>query len=148
MPKFKTAFQKSERHTFETSGPSLTRQSEMAQCDINTIMARFERTGVLDHASKYEGRYGDFTDTPDYLDAMNIVVEAEQMFGDLPAKTRKRFGNDPAEFLQFVGDPKNLDQMVEMGLAKAPLTEPVIEPTPAPKPSPEAPQKASKSDPD
>lgn len=118
--KFKTAYDSDiPRYQFETVGPSLTRQSSKDECDINRIMLKFEKTGVLEHRNTFEGSYGDYTNTPqDYHEAVNQVMAADDMFQSLPAKVRKRFGNDPAEFVEFVADPDNRDQMQALGLLK------------------------------
>ena len=47
---------------------------------------------------------------------MNIVASAQQEFDQLPAPVRKRFGNDPASFLDFVHDDSNIDEMAKLGL--------------------------------
>lgn len=41
---------------------------------------------------------------------------------------RKRFANDPAEFLAFINDPENSQEAIKLGLA----IEAVPEPTPEP----------------
>ena len=118
-------------------GPSMTKQSFADECDINNIMRRYEKDGVLNHLNKYQGNFGDFTGAVDYHEAMNIVAKADQMFMDLPASIRARFGNDPGAFVEFATDPKNLDEMVKMGLAKPnPKVDspPVAPDVPAPKP--------------
>ncbi|QXP08056.1 MAG: internal scaffolding protein [Arizlama microvirus] len=48
---------------------------------------------------------------------MNIVALANEQFANLSAHVRKRFQNDPQEFLQFTSDPENLPEMVKLGLA-------------------------------
>lgn len=117
---FKTAHTGYPRVQFETVGPSLTHQSMAGETDINNIMRKFEKTGILEHRNTFEGKYGDFTDTPqDYHESMNAVLAANDMFETLPAKIRRRFGNDPGQFLDFVGDPNNSKEMIKMGLAKA-----------------------------
>lgn len=148
MPKFKTSYSAMPRVQFETVGPSLTRQESKQECDINRIMQRFEKTGVLEHRNRFEGAYGDFIDAPQsYHEAVNSVLEAQDMFMSLPAKVRKRFGNDPAEFVDFVGDPSNREEMAKMGLLKPVPASDVVEPTPKPKAPPEAPKTASEAPP-
>jgi len=88
------------------------------ECNINNIMAKYQRTGTISHINKYEGQYGDFP-AVDYRTALETVKQAEAMFNDLPAKARAKFGNDPATFLEYVQDPKNLEEMRETGLAPA-----------------------------
>lgn len=115
---FKTPFNNT-RQPFATTGESLTKTEMAPDCDINTIMKKYEKTGILEHRNTYEGQYGDFTETPgDYHEAMNRVIDAREMFETVPAKIRRRFGNDAGAFLDFVSDPQNSDEMVSLGLAK------------------------------
>ncbi|AXL14669.1 internal scaffolding protein [Microviridae sp.] len=141
---FRTAYGKHDRLQFTPTGVSRTHQSMAPECDINNIMRRFEKTGVLDHLNRYEGSYGDFTAVPsDYHEAINSVMATNEMFLTLPAKIRKRFGNDPGHFLDFVQDPSNQDEMIKLGIA-FPKDRPdqVIEETPGKKPA-----KVAKPDP-
>lgn len=94
------------------------RQEMKAECDINNIMAKYQRTGVLDHIKSHGLHYGDYEAT-DFQQAMELLANAQAMFDELPSKARKHFKNDPAEFLSFINDPNNADLMVELGLAKA-----------------------------
>ena len=94
-----------------------TKQSFKDECNINKIMARFQKTGAIDHYMTYSPQYGDTT-ACGLHEAMNIVANAETMFEELPSSLRKKFHNDPAEFLEFVQDEKNLEEMRELGLAK------------------------------
>ena len=98
-------------------GESLTESYHKDDCDINRIMKKFETTGVIEHARQFGGQYGDFMGAGDYHAAMNSILAAQEMFDTVPAKLRARFGNDPAAFLEFVQDPENADQLVELGLA-------------------------------
>jgi len=103
--------------------PGRTKQSFKAECDINTILARFLKTGVLDFTNKNEARYGDTTGL-EYTQAMQTVAAARSLFAELPAHLRSRFENEPAKFLAFVQDEKNREEAQELGLLK-PATEPV-----------------------
>lgn len=100
--------------------PSLAKQAFKKECDINAIMSRYEKSGLIAHVNRYQGDYGDFTDKPEYQEALNKVISAQEMFMTLPAKVRARFGNDPGEFLAFVEDEKNVPEMVKLGLAVIP----------------------------
>lgn len=141
---------KTHSSTFATTGPSLTKQSHAKECDINQIMLKWQKTGMIDHRNVYQGQYGDFTNTPDdYHESMNAVISANEMFESLPAKIRLRFGNDPGQFLDFVGDPENADEMIKLGLATArQIDDPVIDTQEPPKPlktAPTAPQDPPKT---
>ncbi|QXP08324.1 MAG: internal scaffolding protein [Arizlama microvirus] len=101
------------------NSPSLTKQSDAAGCDINNILAKFEKTGVLPDLIKADGRYGDFANVPDYQEAVQAVSLAQEQFGALSAQVRERFGNDPANMLEFCSNPANAKEMVKLGLAVA-----------------------------
>lgn len=117
-PIIRSAYTGRSRLSFETVGPSLTHQSMVPECDINGIMAKWQRTGVIEHRNSFEGQYGNFLETPsNYQDSMNAVLAAEEMFSSLPSSIRKRFANDPQNFLDFVSDASNADEMIKMGLA-------------------------------
>lgn len=105
----------------DVGGPSLTRQEFHDECDINVLMGRYERTGLLP-VHPGEPRYMDCVSVPnDFRMVMDFMIEAEKSFMTLPAHVRKDFDNDPRAFVDFAGDPKNLDQMRKWGLAPDPV---------------------------
>lgn len=105
--------------------PSMTKQSDAAACDINKIMAKYEKSGLLMHLNQNEPFYGDVSNVPDYQAALAVVQKSEEMFMSLPGDIRARFENDPAKYLAFVSDPANKELMGKMDmLAKAPVVEP------------------------
>ncbi|AXL15267.1 internal scaffolding protein [Microviridae sp.] len=114
------------RRRASTPGESMTKQSFKKECDINHLMARYQKTGMLEHVSRYQGDYTDLTEVPEYHDAMNKIISADQAFGLLPSSVRKRFNNNPADFLAFVDDPSNLDEMRELGLLPEEPQQPVV----------------------
>ena len=93
-----------------------TKQEFAEDCDVNAILKRFEKTGIIDHVSRIDGKYGDFTAAVDYHTALNMVQEAGEMFMSLPASIRAEFENDPGLFLDYATDPENEDGMRELGL--------------------------------
>lgn len=94
---------------------SMTKQSFKDECDINKIMAKFQKTGAIEHYAKHQPQYGDTTGI-DYLDCLNVVANANTMFEELPSTIRKKFENDPRQFLDFVQNPDNQEEMIELGL--------------------------------
>ncbi len=100
-------------------GKGRTSQSSRNECDVNKIMAKYEKTGAISHLAKHGGDYG-FATGVSFHEAMNVVTKAGQMFDELPAVVRRRF-TEPATFLDFVQNPANLEEMVEMGLASKKL---------------------------
>lgn len=117
QPKVRDAFTGTDGWPgLECKDKSLTDDSQAKDCDVNIIVARFMKTGVLPGVD-VERVYGDFSTVPQYQEAMNIAIKAQEQFDGLEAHVRKRFSNDPSEFLAFVNDPKNGEEMVKLGLA-------------------------------
>ncbi len=100
-------------------GPSAAKQSFKDECDINKIMAKYRKTGLIDHVNRYKGDYSNLERGFEYQAGLNMIIEAKDAFESLPAEIRTRFGNDPGEFLEFVHDPESVDELVALGLAKA-----------------------------
>lgn len=96
---------------------SMTSQEFADEADINSIMRRYEKTGVVPSHGR-EGFYGEFADLPDFMEAQRIIMDAETAFAALPSRVRKEFDNDPAKFVEFASDPANVDQMRAWGLAE------------------------------
>lgn len=105
-----------KRVTWASDKPSMTKQSFKKECDVNQIVKKYEMTGYLEHVTKGEPQYGDFTQVQDYASAMAQVRQAEESFMMLPARVRDRFSNDPGAFVAFMEDPANGKAIVELGL--------------------------------
>jgi phage internal scaffolding protein len=109
--------------------PTPTQQHFKSETEINNILARYDKTGLITHVNAAVGQYGDFTEVNEYQESLNCVIAAQEAFMGLPSAVRKRFANDPGEFFEFATNPDNHEAMIEMGLAKAPeiVPEPVVE---------------------
>jgi phage internal scaffolding protein len=68
--------------------------------------------------------YGDFTSSRDLHDCILRVQEAQDEFMLLDAHIRARFDNDPGKLLDFVSNPDNRAEAIELGLMKAPADAP------------------------
>lgn len=95
--------------------PSLTQQHFRDESDINTIVDRFMRTGVLPDPVSMP-QYIDAEGVYDFKEAMNFVRSSEEAFMRLDAKIRSRFHNSPREFVEFFGDPANRSEAERLGL--------------------------------
>lgn len=102
--------------------PTLTKQSFKDECNINNIVAKYQRTGQVTHLNSVKPRYLDCVGVADYQHALDIVNAAGAEFDGLPAKLRARFANDPAKLIAFCDDPQNYDEAVKLGLVAAPET--------------------------
>lgn len=111
---FRSAYSPPVRYSFTTTD-SRTEQSHKEECDINQILSKYIKTGVLAHQKQYAPQYGDYSST-DFHEAQNIIATAMSMFQELPSKVRNHFENDPAKFLDFASDENNNEAMAMMGL--------------------------------
>ncbi len=101
--------------TFDPEG-NRTEQSHKKACDVNQIMKRYIKTGVIDHVKENAPRYMDVP-AIDYTEAMAMVASADSMFEELPAQARRHFNNDPAQFLEYVQSPDAIPELLhELGL--------------------------------
>lgn len=96
--------------------PSMTKQSHKDECDINMLMAKYQKTGLVTHINNHQPHYGDY-DPVDFTEAMQTIAEGSSMFQELPSQARKYFDNDPAKFMEFVNNPDNAGKLEELGLA-------------------------------
>lgn len=125
-----------DRVGIEFGTDSRTRQEFAAECDINTIMSRYNKTGVVSHVNPSAPRYLDLAGLPDFQSAMQMMIDADQAFAGLPAVVRKEFDNDPAKFVDFATEPDNLGKLREWGLAppekapEGPMRVEVVNPAP------------------
>ena len=104
---------------------SMTKQAFADECDINQIMKRMQATAVdpyMDNSAR--GTFGDASNVYDFAEAMNIVIEAEHNFSQLPATIRDRFGNDPAVLLEWLGHEDNREEAIKLGIVNPPPVEP------------------------
>lgn len=127
-PNIKRPYGASDRVVAPSSGgPGKTKQASKDECDINQIMKRYAKTGQLPPGMG-TGRYGDFSTYEDFLSAQIVVKTAEIQFNSLPAQVRQRFNNDPANLLEFVGNPDNLEEARKLGLLKEEIKQEIKEP--------------------
>ncbi len=123
--------------TLDCSGDKgRTKQSFEEETNINSIMRKFHQTGELVDPAKIASRqafFGDVSTIGDFQQMKNKVIDAELAFGDLPSDIRTRFGNKPGELVEFLEDPQNKEEAIELGIVNAPEEAP-----PAPLAAPEA----------
>jgi len=108
----------SDAHGLECKDPSLAQQNQKEDADINVIVKRM-RIGIPPPMTERLPLQGEFEAVNNFHDAMNLVVQAQTAFNQVPAAIRARFDNDPGKFLDFVEDPANAKELVHLGLAVA-----------------------------
>lgn len=105
-----------------SEAPTRAQQHFRDECDINTLVKQFARTGVPPAPSAPPMAI--FEEAFDFQTAMQAVVDARVAFDALPSDLRYRFHNDPGAFLAFVHDDANRDEALKLGLI-APTPDPV-----------------------
>lgn len=94
--------------------------SYVDQTDIAYIIRQLQ-LGDTSVINPSKAMYGDFTETPtDLRHAMQIMIDGEKAFYDLPLDTRQKFDNDFRKWLVSAGSP---DWLTKMG---QPITEPDV----------------------
>lgn len=115
-------------------GKSGVKRSFAQRADINDIVARYRRTGVLDYTSRVQGVFADVSGMGDFRTACDKVVRLREAFESLPAIVRTRFNNDPANMVEFLRNTENREEAIKLGLVKkpeAPATPAAAAPDPA-----------------
>jgi len=83
----------------DTGEATLVQQQFKDEVDVNNIVRRFGlgRAPALAPG----GMYGDFTGITDYASAFAAIQRADDSFMKLTPEAREKFGNDPAQFLDY-----------------------------------------------
>lgn len=122
--RFRVPYSKRFKVTTDVSGASRTKQSFKDECDINVIMRRYQKTGVIPFLDQREPRFMDCS-AFDFQEAQNLVAGARSMFQELSAQLRERFDNDPGRLLEFLNDERNREEAVQLGLVRPPVPDAV-----------------------
>lgn len=104
--------------------PSKTHQSMADACDVNTIVGKFTVTGFASHVNAGEYQFGDFSSAGDFQNQMDRIAEAKTQFESLPVRLRSKVNHDPTKIMDYMADPKNRDELVEMGVLEKVLAAP------------------------
>lgn len=102
-----------------TQALGLTKQCFKDECDVLNIISRHDRTGLIDHVNNAVAQYGDYSEINEYRESLDLVMQAQQSFGEIPSNIREMFNNDPGSFFEFATNPENHEKMAELGLAEA-----------------------------
>lgn len=93
--------------------PSRTKQSFKDECDINKIMAKYRRTGLVTHLARGVPRFADVSEVGSYREAVERVRAGEAHFRALPAAVREAFDNSAAAYVEWLSDPTNDETKLE-----------------------------------
>lgn len=134
---FRTPYSGEIHRVIQKNDPeSLTEQHHKDKCDTQKIVTQYLKTGVVDHLNTRQ-QIQSQDDPIDFKTAMDIVAQGNSTFESLPAHIRAKFNHSTQEFVEFTTNPKNIDALVELGLANKPLETkevqtPIIPPEVAP----------------
>lgn len=110
-----SAVNKPPKHMLVCSTPGRTKQSEKASCDVNRIMARYVKTGIIP-IDQRPSFFADVSEMGDYRTALTNINMVQSYFMTIPPAIRQQFDNDPAVFLDFCADPANHEELINLGL--------------------------------
>lgn len=114
------------RVTQPEGGKVMVKQAMRDEVDASRIMEKWIKLGQFPRGAPGQPMYGDFTSGQDYHGALSRVRQIEEEFMALPSRVRTRCRNDPGEFLQLCSDPKNLEELRELGLAEQDVPDQVV----------------------
>ena len=118
--------------------PSLTQQEFAENADINIMLKKLVVSkDPIAMARLAQPNFNgvdtlDLSEIGDYKESLDRVLEVQNNFNNLPADWRKKFGQDPVQFLQYIADPDNREVLENAGLMHP--AEPSSPPPPEPVP--------------
>lgn len=121
-PEMRELCQRPGRHDEHGNIIYFTEQAHKDACDVNKIIRKYDKTGLISHISKIEGQFGDVSGE-DFKSMQDTIVRAQQMFDQLPSEIRVKFQNSPQTLLAFMDDPNNRQEAIDLGLIRADWTE-------------------------
>lgn len=116
-PEMRTLCQRPGKRDKDGNIVYFTEQNHKNECDINKLIRKYDKTGLINHINKIEAKFGDMTGL-DFRDMNDKIISARNMFDGLPSEIRNRFDNDVQKLLAFMDDPNNRDEGIKLGLIK------------------------------
>lgn len=92
-----------------------TEQNHKKECDVNLILKKYDKTGLVTHIQQFEAEFGDYTGL-DFRNMLDTVRHAQADFDQLPSEIKKRFNHDPGELLAFIDDDNNYEEAIKLGI--------------------------------
>lgn len=118
------------RGDFNCADDGMTRQEFKDECDINVLLAQYEKNGTLPPLRPGSPQYLDVSEIPNLQESLQLMREAEDAFMRLPASVRREFDNNAVEFVEFATDPANIGKLREWGLAPPAEVKPITASSP------------------
>lgn len=109
-------YEKTEDMKLHTGSESKVQQHFKDEVDINKMIKKYKKTGLMRGISPDKMRFGDFSNVPDYMTLRNKVINIEQLFMKYPSEVRARFDNDASKFVEFMQNSDNFAEAVKLGI--------------------------------
>lgn len=121
-------------------GESLTQQQFTDEQNVNTIMKKYARTGIIGTGlGTRTPQFGNY-ENQSFHEMETKLAQSVETFQNLPSAVRKRFDNNVGNLLDFIDDKSNYDEAVKMGLIPEP-EKPETAPSAVPEPPADPPPK-------
>ncbi len=101
----------------DVSGESRTKQSMKKECDVNRIVASFQKTGLITHLAEGYPIFADVSELGDYRSVIEQVRAVDKYFAGLPAAVRTAFGNDASNFMDYLESGATVEELEKAGLS-------------------------------
>lgn len=99
--------------------PSMTNLENADSADVNKIIEKFILSGTVDNIAQGEAMENvQLSTQTDYHETHRVLQNARRSFMKLGEEVRTKFHNDPIEMLEFMKDPKNIEECHRLGLTK------------------------------
>ncbi len=122
---------------------SRTKQEFLRDADISVMFERFFSGGSID-VNRLDPKYLDLTELPSFSESQILLADVASQFRVQPAAFRAEFDNDEQNFVDWILDPENRDEAIELGVLEG-EPEKTADPDPAAEPAPETPEPSSGS---
>ena len=99
----------------DTFPNSVTEQSHLESTDINKIFHESNHSPEI-LIPESPPTFGDFSSVADFTEMQNRVADAISGFEKLPSETRAFFDHNPANLVEFMNNPDNAQDAIDMGL--------------------------------
>lgn len=98
------------------SDKKLVDQSQKNLVDINVIIERYRKTGMLPQFKEKFPLFIDNTGVTSVEEAHDLVQNANMLFQQIPSAVRKLMDNDPRNLIDFVSNEENREICIKYGL--------------------------------
>lgn len=118
--------------------PSRTKQSFGKSTRVDSILRKYATLGVdaqtvgLFGATVARMPFGVADLDYDFQEHHNRVQRVQEYFRSLPSAVRDRFKNSPAIMFEFISDPANRQEAIDLGLLEGEVSKPPAAPTTVP----------------